>query len=315
MENESTAQRHDAETEAKHPGSNISSVEWIFVFLITISVDLTQFGLAFIPPLAVIVAPLLDIAFFLSLVFYLYYRGVNLDTKKVISMAASFAGELIPEVDALPLWTMDVAQIYFWDKTERLAAENPILSKVAKTAMALRSANKGLNSDAINPQESAKQSTPEVKTGGKKVDSLYKSKVSSENKENNPQNGKQAENDEKRPEENAEKMQNTADMLRLRQDMHDLEKQILELETKYEIEKRNIDQYRELISKKIKELKANESDPNNNELFELEHKYLRGIPGNKEIEYSRTIQAKKIQLENVKMQIKTISNRQRQAAA
>lgn len=108
--------------------SKISNTEWGLVFGAYLLLDLIQFLLDVFFQIGIVVNRFLDIIAGGALVFYLWIRGElkadpdNL-TKKAIGLVATFLGEEIPDVDALPLWSADIAYNWFLAKERNLKYE------------------------------------------------------------------------------------------------------------------------------------------------------------------------------------------------
>src|SRR4051812_9051216 len=88
--------------------SKISNTEWGLVIGALAVIDLIQLLLDVAFGIGIIVNRFVDIAvgFFFGL--YLQLRGQSLaNPKRFMGLLASFVGEEVPVVDALPLWTLD----------------------------------------------------------------------------------------------------------------------------------------------------------------------------------------------------------------
>jgi len=79
----------------------------------------------------------IDIATGMIKTFYLWVRGVRLDSKKIWALIGAFIFEEVPGLDALPLWTLDGVMDMVWDK-----ADKKILSKVPGAEIATMLANR-----------------------------------------------------------------------------------------------------------------------------------------------------------------------------
>ncbi len=109
----------------KPAGSKISNLEWGLVIGATAVVDVVQFVLD-IFVIGAIVNRFIDIVVGMTLPFYFYIRGVKLDSKKVLGMAGAFGLEMVPGLDALPLWTLDVVYTMSMDKLDKKLPKLPI---------------------------------------------------------------------------------------------------------------------------------------------------------------------------------------------
>jgi hypothetical protein len=126
------------EQQPKPSGSKIGNIEWGLVIGAVVLVDLVQLWLN-VYVVGVLINRLIDIVVGMALPFYFWIRGVKLNSKKVLSIIATFVGEEIPVFDSLPLWTLDVLLIMAWDKadgkiTKALPILNNALNKAEKIA-------------------------------------------------------------------------------------------------------------------------------------------------------------------------------------
>lgn len=94
--------------EEKPEKSKISLTEWGLVIGALAVVDVIQFALDLFFEVGVIVNRFIDIFVGLSLWLYLKLRGKNsTNSKRLVGVLITFIGEEIPDVDALPFWTLD----------------------------------------------------------------------------------------------------------------------------------------------------------------------------------------------------------------
>ncbi len=100
---------------AQKTGSDISNTEWGLLIGATAMVDLIQLILNFFA-VGVFINRFLNILMGMSLGFYFWARGMPFTSKKVAGMIGSFVGEMIPVIDSLPLWTMNVVYTMLSDK-------------------------------------------------------------------------------------------------------------------------------------------------------------------------------------------------------
>ncbi len=97
--------------------SKISNTEWGLVLGAFLIIDLVQFLLDLFFESGVIINRFIDIGVEISYSFYLWIRGEvgsgsDDMTMKVLGMVATFLGEEIPDLDALPFWSLD--HCYNW---------------------------------------------------------------------------------------------------------------------------------------------------------------------------------------------------------
>ena len=115
-------------------GSKIPNFEWGLVIGAVATVDVVQIVLDMFA-IGVIANRFIDIVVGMVLPAYFWLRGVKLNAKKILSLIASFVGEELPIIDALPLWTLDVILIMAWDKAEgKIEKALPILDKSLERA-------------------------------------------------------------------------------------------------------------------------------------------------------------------------------------
>lgn len=98
--------------------SRISNTEWGLINGLLIMVDIVQTILDFFV-LGLLANRFIDIFIGMALPLYLKMRGVDLDKKKVWSMIGAFFFEMIPVVDALPLWSLDGFIMMGLDKADK----------------------------------------------------------------------------------------------------------------------------------------------------------------------------------------------------
>jgi hypothetical protein len=115
-------------------GSKISNTEWGLLIGALAVIDGIQFCLDWLA-VGVIINRFIDLIVGMALPFYLYLRGVKLTAKKAISMACAFVGEIIPVVDALPLWTADAILLMTIEKAEKALNKTPMVGKIAKSTV------------------------------------------------------------------------------------------------------------------------------------------------------------------------------------
>jgi len=96
-------------------GSRISNFEWGMLIGVAVATDLAQIVLD-IFVIGAVINRLIDLFFGMTLSFYLWMKGVKMDAKKVLAIVGAFAGEMIPIVDALPLWSADVLLLMSYEK-------------------------------------------------------------------------------------------------------------------------------------------------------------------------------------------------------
>lgn len=141
-------------------GSKIPNFEWGLVIGATAVVDVVQIVLDMFV-IGAIANRFIDIVVGMALAGYFWIRGVKLNAKKILSLIASFVGEEIPVIDALPLWTLDVILIMAWDKAEgKIEKAVPILMKSLNTAERITNRIEGLKNQPNN--NSLNQKTPET---------------------------------------------------------------------------------------------------------------------------------------------------------
>jgi hypothetical protein len=107
-------------------GSKISNVEWGLIIGALLVIDLVQIGLDLLAEIGVVINRFIDIVVGLSLGFYLQMRGQSLiNPKRLFGLLATFIGEEIPDVDALPFWTLDGIFNMSISKSEEIMSKIP----------------------------------------------------------------------------------------------------------------------------------------------------------------------------------------------
>lgn len=121
----------------------MSKQRWILFLIILLAVDLLQFLLT---PL-VAVATFIDIIVGFLLPLCMHLAGERMNFKKLLGNASVFGIELIPALNALPLWSLYLVALYLLSKgEERLAEKIPGISKVINKVSNIR---QPLNKDGV----------------------------------------------------------------------------------------------------------------------------------------------------------------------
>lgn len=109
----------------------ISKIEWALVLSFFVLVDLIQIIIDLFV-VGVIVNRIIDPAAGMILAIYLKLRGLRLlKPSRIGGIVGTFFLELIPIVDALPLWSLDVIFNYYMYRKEyrEMMAENQIMQQ------------------------------------------------------------------------------------------------------------------------------------------------------------------------------------------
>ena len=117
--------------------SKVSTFEWGIVIGLLIVTDIAQIILDFFA-IGVVVNRIIDVIVALGLVFYLLIRGELSDpgtrTRTIAIIAASFAAEEVPVLDAAPFWSGD--GIYLWNlsrkRNKAAEAQESVMAKLQK---------------------------------------------------------------------------------------------------------------------------------------------------------------------------------------
>lgn len=124
----------------------MSKTRWAIFYAVIIFVDIVQVLLDLVA-IGVVLNRVIDVVVAFLLPFFLHISGVKMtDMKKILSIFAAFGFELMPGVDALPLWTLDLFVIHSISKgEEKLKKTMPTVlegvRRIAKTG-------EGLNNQA-----------------------------------------------------------------------------------------------------------------------------------------------------------------------
>ena len=127
--------------EEKQPAGNrdeISGAEWGMVIGALVVVDALQFGLDFLYGLGEILNPFIDIATGLSFSSYLYFRGVKMNARAILSLSGVFLGEMIPVANNLPFWSAEGALIMAWEKGAKKIIQKAPGGDIAVRALEMR---------------------------------------------------------------------------------------------------------------------------------------------------------------------------------
>lgn len=98
--------------------SDISNTEWGLVIGLIAILDFVQFILDVLA-IGLIANRLVDILIMLSLLFYFWMRGVEMDLFVLGTLCAVMVGEEVPGLDVAPFWTLDVWAIMRHDKAKK----------------------------------------------------------------------------------------------------------------------------------------------------------------------------------------------------
>lgn len=117
----------------------LTKTKWRMLVGLFVIVDLIQIILDLFA-IGAVVNRFIDIAVGVGLPLFLRTQGVKLaNPKRMLAMLGTFVGEMIPGVDALPLWTLDV--LYTWSTVKAEEA----LAKVPGASMAVEAITKAQN--------------------------------------------------------------------------------------------------------------------------------------------------------------------------
>ena len=117
----------------------LTKTRWRILVGLTIVVDILQIVLDFFA-VGVAINRFIDIAIGVALPLFFQTQGVSMaNPKRILGVLAAFIGEMIPVVDALPLWTLDV--LFTWSTVK---AEEAI-GKVPGGKMAAKAITDGEN--------------------------------------------------------------------------------------------------------------------------------------------------------------------------
>jgi len=131
----------------------LTKTKWKMLIGLFVIVDLIQIVLDLFA-IGAVVNRFIDIAVGVGLPLFLRTQGVKLaNPKRMLAMLGAFVGEMIPVVDALPLWTLDV--VYTWSTVKAEEA----LAKVPGAEIALKAVAKSQN-DATETTNTARSGPP-----------------------------------------------------------------------------------------------------------------------------------------------------------
>ncbi|MFZ2523594.1 MAG: hypothetical protein WAW92_04385 [Minisyncoccia bacterium] len=130
--------------------SKISNVEWGLVIGALLMVDVFQIILNLAGGLGTILNRFIDIYVGLSLGFYLQWRGISMvNPKRLAGLLGTFALEMIPVVDSLPLWCLDGILNMVMSKSDKIISKLPGGQTVQEIAGQMSS---GGGSGSLNKQ-------------------------------------------------------------------------------------------------------------------------------------------------------------------
>lgn len=134
----------------------LTKTKWRMLVGLAVVIDLLQIILDFFA-IGLAVNRFIDITVGVALPFFLRTQGVKLaNPKRLLALLATFIGEMIPVVDTLPLWTLDVWFTWSTVKTEEA------LAKVPGAGMAVDAITKanGGNTETTNTTKSGPPPLP-----------------------------------------------------------------------------------------------------------------------------------------------------------
>ena len=143
----------------------ISNFEWGFVLGIYITIDVVEFVIDFFV-IGAIINRFIDFICAGVLILYVKLRRAYMDTRAWGSIGAAFVGEMIPVIDALPLWSLDVAYLWSINGTG-MAASMANQALAGKVSGELDSALKGAGTKppVINQKVAPSAVPPKIPDG------------------------------------------------------------------------------------------------------------------------------------------------------
>lgn len=107
--------------------SKISNMEWGLLFGAFLMLDIFQIFLEW-AVIGLFLNPFIDVFMIPVLPLYLKMRGESIDSKRIGGFVVTFLIKLIPGLDELPLWCLDVAYQF------SLSRSKSVIDKIAGTA-------------------------------------------------------------------------------------------------------------------------------------------------------------------------------------
>lgn len=113
-------------------------VEWLILLFVSFIVDIIQVILNLIGGIGVVINRIITIVYGIIVAAYLSWRGVSMvNTKRLLGFITTFVAELIPVLDSIPTWTIDIIWTWYTTKskiiakaTGRLDRANKLISKL-----------------------------------------------------------------------------------------------------------------------------------------------------------------------------------------
>lgn len=121
----------------------MSNQKWILFLIVLAAFDLLQF---FMTPL-VFISSAIDIVIGFLLPIALHLAGERMNFKRLLSIATVFGIELVPALNAIPLWSLYLIALYILSKVTAKFEEK--LPAVAKIVSRLPNIRKPLNSGGV----------------------------------------------------------------------------------------------------------------------------------------------------------------------
>ena len=187
------------EEEETEETDGLSKTGWWLLIGALATIDAIQIALDLFV-IGVALNRFIDIGVAMALPFFLHMSGENvMEPKKLLALAATFLGEEIPVVDALPLWTADGLYYYFMSKVNKKV---PMANKVLLGANKIKS----LKNISVSPKSDTKE-TGQKGQGDEQKKQTGKKTEAEKNTEN--KNGAEKEKQKNKSNENGEQNQTT----------------------------------------------------------------------------------------------------------
>ena len=135
--------------------SKISNTEWGLVIGALFTIDGVQIVLDLFV-IGAVINRFIDIFVGLSFALYLQLRGQSLvNPKRLLALLATFTGEMIPVVDALPLWGLDGIVNMSLSKVDTIIKKVPGV-KMVSSVVSISRGKKPKISDVVTPDDNQK---------------------------------------------------------------------------------------------------------------------------------------------------------------
>ncbi len=108
-------------------------IEWFILLFVSFIVDIIQIILNLLGGIGVVINRIITIVYGIIVAAYLSWRGVSMvNTKRLLGIVTTFVVELIPVLDSIPTWTIDIIWTWWTTKSKIIAKATGKLDRANK---------------------------------------------------------------------------------------------------------------------------------------------------------------------------------------